>query len=195
MPIRSAWVASLPEGEDENSPGWSPPWRTEPWEGVANVPVPSRRDGRNLPPNITGIIFNVVLLGEGDVLGLEVSLSMMLLLARYMCERGAHLGPSDGEGTIAFLPLEIFYRAGLVHTVRRCALDFPHSRGDQYGRRQRKQKMDVVLGSSDAARGHLMLARDSAHVGPKTLLDLRDDGFAPLLCGENTMIERAEIGV
>jgi len=46
--------ARLPEGESENSPGWSPPERTEPWEQAADTYVPSRRDGRNTPRMIMG---------------------------------------------------------------------------------------------------------------------------------------------
>jgi hypothetical protein len=55
--------------------------------------------------------------------------------------------------------------------------------------------VNMVLHAADAKRFHLMFASDAAHVGPKTRLDFRDDGLAPLLCGEDTMEERAAIGV
>src|ERR1035437_9099407 len=69
----------LPEGENENSPGWS---AAEPWESVPNPAAPSRRDGRNSPPHVARIVFNAVLLEKGDVLSLEISRAMMLFLAR-----------------------------------------------------------------------------------------------------------------
>lgn len=195
MQTGSMLPRSLPEGEDENSPGWSPPQRTEPWESAPDVPAPSRRDGRSSTPDIARVVFNAVLFEEGDVLGLEVALLVMLLLARYIRKRRGHLGPSDREGAIALLPFKAIHRAGLVHPMRGCALDLPHGRGDRHGRRQRKQKMNVVLGSSDAERGHLMLARDATHVGPQTRLDFSGDGLASLLGGEDAMKERAAIGV
>ena len=185
--VRSTSLPSLPEGERENSPGWSPPQRTEPWEYVANTPAPSRRDGRNLPPNIARIVFNLMFFQKGDELRLEIALSVMLFLARYVRERSAYLGPSDGERPIAFLPFEIILCAGLVHPERRCALDCLHRRCYRHRRRQRQQNMNVILHSAYAERLHLVLARDAAHIGPKPRLNIRYDCLAPLLGGKDTM--------
>ena len=91
----------LPEGEIENSPGWSPPQRTEPWGRYPGKTVPSRRDGRNLPPHVARIVFNVVFLQESDELRLKIALSMMLFLASDVGKRRAHLGPPDGKCAIA----------------------------------------------------------------------------------------------
>ena len=55
--------------------------------------------------------------------------------------------------------------------------------------------MDVVFHATDAKRLHLVFARDAAHVGPQTRLDFSVDRFTPLLGGEDTMKERAAIGV
>jgi hypothetical protein len=55
--------------------------------------------------------------------------------------------------------------------------------------------MDVVLHSADTKSFHLMLARDAAHVCPKPRLYLRSDGLAALFGGEDTMKQRATIGV
>jgi len=191
MRVQVASLRSLPEGEGENSPGWSPPWRMEPWEGAA----PSRRDGRTSPPNISRIIFNAVLFEKGDILGLKIALPVMLFLARDIRQRCAHLSPSDGERTVPFLPFKVIDCAGFMHPARGCALDFPYRRGDRRGRGQREQNMNVVLHAADAKRLHLVFTRDAAHVGPQPWLDFREDDLVPLLGGEDTVKERAAIGV
>ena len=161
----------------------------------SRLPAPSRRDGRNSPPNITRIVFNLVFLQEGNELSLEIARPMMLLLASDVLQRGAHLGPSNGERAITFLPFKTVRLGGLVHPERRGTLDFSHCCGDWYGRRQREQKMDVVLHSADAKGLHLVFAGDAAHVGPQTGLDFRCDYFAPLFGGKDTVEERTAIGV
>ncbi len=55
--------------------------------------------------------------------------------------------------------------------------------------------MNVVLHSAYAERFHLMFACDAAHVSPQTRLDFWKNGLAPLLGGEDTMKERATVGV
>jgi hypothetical protein len=195
MGVRAVSLLFLPEGECENSPGGSPPWRTEPWEHIANIPTPSRRDGRNLPPHVARIIFNVVFLEKSEELPLEIALPMVLFLACNVCQRGGYLSPSDGERRIAFLPCEVFHRAGFMHPARRCALDFSHRRCYRQRRRQRQQNMNVVLHSAYAERLHLVLARDTAHIGPQPRLDLRNNNLAPFPGGENAMKQRTTIGV
>jgi len=195
LQIRAALQLSLPEGDDENSPGWSPRTRTEPWESDPKETAPSRRDGRNSPPNIARIVFDAVLLEKGDVLSLEITCAMMLFLACDVFQGRANLRPSDRERAITFLPFKAFDLAGLMHPERGYTFDFPHCRGYRHRRRQRKQEMNVVLYSADAKRLHLVLARDASHVGPQTRLDFCDDGLAPLLGGEDTMEDRATVGV
>ncbi len=192
MHVRSTSLHPLPEGGSENSPGWS---AAEPWDHVANTPPPSRRDGRNLPPHVARIVFNAVFREKRDKLRLKIALPVVLLLARYVRQRRAHLSPSNGERPIAFLPFEIIHCASIVHPERGCALDLPHRRRDRHGRRQREQKMNVVLDPADAKRFHLVLVRDAAHIGPKTRLNIRYDCLAPLLGGEDAMIERRAISV
>jgi len=165
------------EGRYENSPGWSPRQRTEPWECVPNMPTPSRRDGRNLPPNISRIVFDLMFLEKRDVLGLEVAFSVMLFLARDVRERSAYLSPSDGERAIPFLPFKFIQAANIMHPERGCALNVPHCRGNRRGRRQREQYVNVVLHAADTERLHVMFASDAAHVSPKARLDFGDNDF------------------
>lgn len=128
-------------------------------------------------------------LEKRDVLSLEVAFAVMLFLARNVRERGAYLGPSDGERAIPFLPFKVIQGAGFMHPERGCTLDIPHRRRNRHGRRQREQNVYVVLHAADAKRLHLMFAGDAAHVSPKARLDSWDDGLAPLLGGKDTMKE------
>ena len=50
--VRAFLPQSLPEGEGENSAGWSPPERTQPRERFEDASVQSRRDSGNLSPFI-----------------------------------------------------------------------------------------------------------------------------------------------
>ena len=195
MQVRAAFVSHLPEGEGENSPGWSPLERTEPWEAGPKETAPSRRAGRNSAPHVAWIVFNAVLLEKGDVLSLKVSCAMMLFLTRDVRQRSAHLCPSDGKRTIAFLPFKAFDLAGLVHPGRGCTLDLSHCRSHWHRRRQREQKVNMVLHSADTKRLELVFTRDAAHISPQTRLDFRENRLAPLFGGKNTMYERATIGV
>jgi len=190
--VRAASLRALPEGEDENSPGWS---TAEPWEGVPTPAAPSRRDGRISAPHVAGIVINPVFLKKGNELSLKISLAVVLLLARNVCQRGVYLGPSNGKGSITLLPGEGFLRADFVHPVRGCALDLLHGCGYRERRRQRQKKMDVVFRSAHGERLHLVLARNAAHVGPQPRLNLRDNGLAPLSGGEDAMKQRATVGV
>ena len=185
----------LPEGEGENSPGRSPHRRTEPWERARSVSAQSRRDDRNLSPHMARVVVYLVLLQKCNELRLEVALTMMLLLPGNVGERGAYLGPSDGERCVAFLPVEVPCRAGCVHPMRGCALDCLHGRGYGQRRRQGQKKRDVVLDSTDAERFHLVPARDAAHVSPQQRLDFRSDGFATIPGGEDAVKQRATVGV
>ena len=115
MQARASSVLSLPEEEVENSPGWSPPGRTELWERVRKMPAPSRRVGRNSSPHVTRVVFNVVSLQKRDELALEIMFPMVLFLARNVRKRGVYLSPSDGERPIPFLPFETFLTARFVH--------------------------------------------------------------------------------
>jgi hypothetical protein len=63
MQIQATSLQPLPEGENENSPGWS---AAEPWESIPLPDAPSRRDGRNLPTHVTRIVFDAVLVEKGN---------------------------------------------------------------------------------------------------------------------------------
>jgi len=195
MRTRATSLKPLPEGENDNSPGWSPPQRTEPWEQAAATPAKSRRDDRNSPPNISRIIIDVMFLQKRNKLRLEIALPVTLFLARDVRQRRGHLGPSNGESPIPFLPFEILNVAGFAHPMRGRALDVPHCRRYRQRRRQRKQKMNMVLHSTNAERLHFMLARHTAQVRPQPRLNLRGNCLAPLLGREDAMKQRAAIGV
>ena len=187
MPVQSASPLGLPEGEAENSPGRSPRKRTKPWEWTVFRLAPSRRDGRNLPPHITRIVFNPMFLQEGYKFRLEIALSMMFLLARNVRQRSLNLGPSDGEGSITLLPFEVRNRTGCMHPVRGCALDLLHRCGNRQRRRQRQQNVRMIFRSADAKRLHPMLASGSAHVSPEPQLNLWNNCLFPPFGGKDAM--------
>jgi len=185
----------LPEGGNENSPGWSPPTRTEPWDSVRTMCRPPRRAGRNSAPDVSRIVFDAVLLQEREELGLEIALLMMLLLARDIRNRGGDLCPPDRERAVTLLPFEFVVRACLVHPQRRRAFDFSHGLGNRHGRRKRKQNVNVILGAAHRKSCYAMFSCDAAHVSPKSILNLRHDDRAPLLGREDTMEQRGAIRV
>ncbi len=194
MQIR-ALTRSLPEGDAENSPGWSPPTRTEPWESRPSRTATSRRDGRISTPHISRIVFNAMFFQKGNVLRSKITLPMMLLLVCNVGERRRHLGPSDGKRAITLLPFEVIQRARFMHPARGCTFDCLHRRGYRERRRQREKNMNVVFHSTYAKRLHLVLACNAAHISPQSRLDIRDNRIAPLFGGEDTMKQRATIGV
>jgi len=169
--------------------------RTEPWDWTSIESETPRRGARNSPPNVARVVVNVVFLQKGDELSLKIALSMMLILARDVRKRSANLSLSNGKRPMAFLPCEAFNAADFVHPVRRHAFDFPHRGSYRHGRRQRQEKMDVVLSSPDCECRHSVVARNATHVGPQARLDLPSDALVALLGGEDTMHERATIGV
>lgn len=61
---------------------------------------------RNSAPHIPGIVFNLVLLEDGNELRLEIALLVMLFLAGDVCQGNLHLPPSNRKSSIAFLPLK-----------------------------------------------------------------------------------------
>jgi hypothetical protein len=197
----TASLSSLPEGEEESSPGTA---------------APPRRAVRNSPPYVARIEFDAVLLQKRNELCLEVDLLMMFLLARDVRQRGADLSTSDREvGTarlqtnhssgwsvtaqylcsVAFLPREVANCAGFVHPMRGRAFDLPHGRRNRERRWKRKKNVDVIVGSSNRESFHVVFSCDASHVGPQPRLNLWRDGLVPFLCGEDTMKKRATIGV
>lgn len=99
----------LPEGGNENSPGWSPPQRTEPWEGSQATRRAPRRAGRISPPHVARIVFDAMFLQEREELRLEIASSMMFFLARNVRNRCAHLRPANRERSVPLLPIEAFF--------------------------------------------------------------------------------------
>lgn len=186
---------SLPEGEIENSPGWSPPGRTEPWDASPTAPTSPRGADRESPPDVARVELDTMFLEKCNELRLEVSFLMMLFLARYVRQCGRRLRLANGESAVALLPFETRHRAGFVHPARGRALDFPHSLGNRQGRRKRQKDVSVVVHPAYGKSFHLVLPRDASHVGPQAGLDLRRYDFAPLLGGKDAMKQRATIGV
>ena len=181
----------LPEGENENSPGWS---AAEPWVYDATT-RPSRRAGRNSPPHVARIVFNAMFFEERDELRLEVPFSMVFLLPGNVGQRRLNLRPSDGKRPIALLPFENVHRTGVVHPEGRRALDLAHGVGDCHCRRNRQQHMHVVFGPSDSKGLQIMFPRHAAHKGPQTRLNFRRNRLAAFLRGKDTVIQRATIGM
>ena len=103
---------SLPEGEIENSPGWSPPGRTEPWDASPTAPTSPRGADRESPPDLARVELDTMFLEKCNELRLEVSFLMMLFLARYVRQCGRRLRQANGESAVALLPFETRHRAG-----------------------------------------------------------------------------------
>jgi len=179
--VRAASPPFLPEGERENSPGWRPRKRTEPWECRPTAEPASRRAARTSSPHITWIVFNAMLLQERHELCLEIAPSMMIFLACDVRYRGACLRRSNGKCAVPLLPCKILAVAGLMHPRRRCALDLPHCRGNRQRRRQRQQNMHMILRPAYRQGLHLVFACNAADVGPKPCPDLRRVRVTPLL--------------
>src|SRR3954453_22156332 len=127
MKIRTAGPSFLPEGGTENSRGWSV---AEPWDYDAFV-GPARRAGRTSAPHVARVVINAVFFQKRNKFGLEVAFPMMVLLASDICQSGLNLGPSNGKRTVALLPFKTVEAAGLVHPMRRFALDLPHRVGNR----------------------------------------------------------------
>jgi hypothetical protein len=195
MRIRAASLSPLSEGEVENSPGWSPRRRIEPWDGRPFAPGSPRRVVRSSPPYVARIEINAVFFQERDEFCLEVDFLMMFLLARDVGQRCAYLSATDGERPVAFLPRKVLDCAGFVHPMRGRALDLPHSLCNRDRRWKRKKNVDVIVGSSNRESFHIVFSRNASHVSPHPRLNLWRDGLAPLLCGEDTMKKRATVGV
>ncbi len=63
MQIQATSLQPLPEGENENSPGWS---AAEPWEGISTQPPRPVGTVETHPLNVMRIIFNAMLLEKCD---------------------------------------------------------------------------------------------------------------------------------
>jgi len=193
--LRTGAQRILPEGGTENSPGWSPPQRTEPWERIPNTSSASRRAARILSPNILRVVVDAMFLQESKKLRLEIALPMMLLLPCDIRQRSRHLRPPNRNRAISFLPLKCWNSARFVHPAGRSALNLPHCPGHRQGRRQRQQQVYVVIHPAHAEGLHPMFACNAAHILPQSRLEFRCNDFAPLLGRKNTMKQRTTVGV
>jgi hypothetical protein len=185
----------LPEGGTENSPGWSPPQRTEPWERIPNTSSASRRAARILSPNIPRVVVDAMFLQESEKLRLEIALPMVLLLPCDIRQRSRHLRPPNRKRSISFLPLKRWNSARFAHPARRCALNLPHCPGYRQGRRQRQKQVHVVIYPAHAESLHPMFARNAAHILPQSRLEFGCNDFAALLGRKDTMKQRTTVGV
>jgi hypothetical protein len=177
----------LPEGEIENSPGWSPPQRTEPWERRQSSRRAPRRAARNSPQHVTRIVLDAVFLQKRDELRLKIAPSMMFFLARDVRNCGTRLRHPDGESSVTFLPFKIFFLHCLVHPERRCALKLSHGFCNRDRGRQREQNVNVVLRTANGQCLEAVLARNPAHVRPKSRLDLLRNRCVSFLGGKDAM--------
>lgn len=97
-------------------------------------------------------------------------------------------GDADAECAVTFLPTKIpMVGERLVNPFRGIAFQELDGFRDRKRRRNRNERMNVVFNAADGNRLHLIFPRDTADVRPKTLLQLRSDKFAALLCAENAM--------
>jgi len=157
--------------------------------------LPPGANARSLSPDITRVMINPVLFQDCQELCLEIPFRMVLLLSGDVGERGADLGLSNRERTIAFLPFEAFDMASFGHPSRRETFDLLHGHGNRQRRRQRQQQVHMVFATANPRRLHPMFSGYAAHIRPKARLNVSDDRFAPLLGGEDAMKQRATIGV
>ncbi len=185
----------VPEGGFENGPRWSPPQRTEPWDGDQVKSAPSRRANRISPPNIARVVVNLVLLQEGKKLRLEIVLPMMYFLTRNIRQCRVNLTHSDGKGTVTLLPFETPHPACFIHPVRGRALDLPHRFCHRERRWERKKDVEMILRSTNSEGFPSVFSRNASYIGPQPGLDLRRDDFASCLRGKDTMEQRATISV
>jgi hypothetical protein len=180
----------VPEGRIENSPGWSPPQRTEPWENGQTARRASRRAARRLSPHIARIVFDAMFLQERDELCLKIALSMMFFLARDVRNCSARLRHPDGECAVTLLPFKISTMSCLVHPERRGTFNLANGLCNRDRGRKRKQNVNVVLSAANSESLEAMFSRNSAHVCPKPRLDFLRDRCAAFLRGEDAMEQR-----
>lgn len=154
-----------------------------------------RRAARNSPPNIARVINDMVFLQERDELRLKTAPPMTFLLACDIRNCGARLRRPDGKCAVALLPLKVPLPLRLVHPERRCALNLSHCIRDWKRGRQREENVNVILCSPNGQGFETMLSRDTSDVRPKSRLNLLRDRPATFLRGEDTMKQRATIGV
>ncbi len=190
--LRDSAQIILPEGANENSPGWS---AAEPWECAAVGHEESRWDDRNLSPHIARVVFDAMLFQNCYKLRLEIAFPMMFSLALDVSDRRTQLRPTDRKRAVTLLPIEVSHRASFVHPTRGCALDLLHCLRYRERRRKRQHEVNVIVRSTDYKSLHLMPSCDSAHVGPQSRLDIQRNGLASLLRREDAMEKRAPIGV
>ena len=101
----------VPEGRIENSPGQV---RRSPLRRTAlgnHAPRGAAPEGRSKPlrisaPEVARIVFDAVLLEDGDELRLEITLPVVLFLTGNVGQGGVYLRPSDREGPVALLPFK-----------------------------------------------------------------------------------------
>ena len=149
----------------------------------------------SLSPNKAWIVCNPLLLQDGQKLRLEIPLAMMFNLIGDVVRCGFDLRASDGECAVSLLPCEVWQSTIIAHPMRRGTLNLAHGRGDRHGGRQREQEVNMVIHASNFESLDFKFARDSSHVGPKPSLNIRRNDLAPLLGGEDAMIERGTVGV
>jgi hypothetical protein len=183
-------LSRVPEGQNENSPGWSSRQRTEPWEGRQNAPRASRRAARNSPPHVTRIVFDAMFLQERDELCLEIAPSMMFFLARDVRDCSARLRHPDGECAVTFLPFKISPLPCLVYPERRGTFNLANGLCDRERGWKRKKDVDVIFCSANGESLEAVFSRNSAHVRPKSRLDFLRDRRAAFLGGEDAMEQR-----
>ncbi len=195
MQVEASLPLSLPEGEDENSPGCSPQSRTKPWGRAPDAAGASPRAARSSPPHIARVVIHLVLLQKREEFRLEIALPMMLFLARDVIHSTIDLSPSDGECSIPLLPFKALHRTGFVHPVRRCAFDFPHRFGNRHRCGKRRERVNVIFGATDCEGHDPVLACDSSHVSPQPRLVFRRDGSLALFGREDAVKQCTTIGV
>ncbi len=193
--LRTYALRLLPEGGNENSPGWRPRQRTEPWERIPNTSSASRRAARILSPNILRVVVDAMLLQESEKLRLEIAVPMMLLVPCDIRQCSDHLRPPNRKRSIPFLPLERWNFAHFAHPAGRSALNLPHCPGHRQGRWHRQKQVHVVIHPAHAKCLDLVFARNAAHILPQSRLEFGCNDFALLLGRKNTMKQRTTVGV
>ena len=121
---------------------------------------------------------------------------MMFVLPLNVRDGVIHLRNPNTECAISFLPGEFSIpRKSVLHPLGRAALDQLQRLGDRHRRRERQQKMDVILHSPDGHGLYFVFFCDPSHERPEAFLRFQVDGRFALFGAEYAMVQAVAEGM
>ena len=121
---------------------------------------------------------------------------VMLALLLDVVDHGGDVRFADGECAIAVLPREaVQVRKRVVNPFGRSPFDELRRLGRCHRWRCSEQQVDVIFNAADAQCLHVVVAGDSAEVGPDARLNVRRDPAFATLGAEDDVVMQSGVGV